>query len=77
MKYEITIEEDGFVVRANGKFAASFIFFSDAELFATMMGCSTCKEDVYLHSRRAKHEQEKEAKYKEWQKERELDHPSF
>ena len=40
-----------FVVRdANGHFIASFIDCKQAELFATMMTCDSCREDVEMHT---------------------------
>ena len=45
-------KDEAFVVRnENNRFQAAFAYRSDAELFATMMGCDSCKQDVSDHAR--------------------------
>ena len=44
--------DEGFVVRdEHDRYQASFAWRYEAELYATMMNCKSCKEDVSAHLR--------------------------
>lgn len=80
MSYTVKKENKGrkgeaFIVRnENASWQAAFAYRYDAELFATMIGCESCREEVAGHARMKNHPQSRRSGWGNPSQEREAAH---